>query len=68
MYTQNKTIKKNATIFLKRDYLSLCTQLLGTHYVLASELCIGDTVINYPYKVTALMNIQFRSDYNKGSQ
>lgn len=68
VYTEQNH-KKKVTIFLKRDYLSLCTQLLSTHYVLASVLCVGDTVINYPYKVTALMKYtQFRSDYNKRSQ
>lgn len=55
IYTENKHKSKYATIVLK-DYLNPCIeQLLSTSYVLASMLCIGDTVTNYPHKIAVLV-------------
>lgn len=64
IYTE-QNIKEN----MPQYFLKGIIWVYALNYVLASVLCIGDTVINYPYKVTALMKyIEFRSDYNKGSQ
>lgn len=69
IHTEQNHKRECSTMFLKRDYRNWCTQLLRTNYVLASVPCVGGTVIHYPHKVTALMKyIEFRSDYNKGSQ
>lgn len=67
--TQKKVIKKICHNIFKKELCLRTQEILCTSSLLASVLCVGDTVTNYPYKVIVLMKPrQFRSDYNKGGQ